>query len=180
MIVGFVRDNTRETALTRVCDLVIENKEHRSVVDNLVAFVEKYHKHQIILPSNSELKIQLVQLLPVLEKAHELQTVINFSDKRVFPLMSPEDHFTYLLLMARQEKEVLSHRSREAMTVLKEQGKTIGRPAITGEMIQRIKVLYNEGGHSIRDVSAICDVSVGTVHKYAVGEINKRIKVRVK
>lgn len=169
MIVGFVRDNKKETALTRVCDLVIENNEHLSVVDNLVDFIEKYQEHQLILPSNHELKIQLVQLLPVLEKAQELQVIINFSDKRLFPLLSAEEHFTYLLLLARQEKEVMSHRSRDAMIELKEQGKTIGRPTITEELVQRIKALYHEGGHSIRDVSAMCDVSVGTVHKYAMG-----------
>ncbi|WP_314060717.1 hypothetical protein [uncultured Vagococcus sp.] len=169
MIVGFVRDNTKETALTRVCDLVIENQEEHSIVDNLVAFVETYHEHQLIIPSNRELKIQLVQLLPVLEKAQELQIIINFSDKGSFPFLSAEEHFTYLLLMARQEKEVMSHRSREVITELKEQGKVIGRPTITEELIERIKRLYHEGGHSIRDVSAMCDVSVGTVHKYAMG-----------
>lgn len=173
MIVGFVRDNTKETALTRVCDLVIENNEHRSIVDNLVEFIETYHEHQLILPSNHELKIQLVQLLPVLEKAHDLQIIINFSDKRLFPLLSAEEHFTYLLLLARQEKEVMSHRSRDVMNELKEQGKIIGRPRLTDDLIRRIKVLYHEGGHSIRDVSAMCQVSVGTVHKYAMEEVGK-------
>ncbi|MBP1042614.1 hypothetical protein I6N95_16480 [Vagococcus sp. BWB3-3] len=169
MLIGFVRDNTKETALTKVCDVVIEHDEHRSIVDDLVSFVEKYHEHQLILPSNYELKIQLVQLLPVLEKAHDYQIIINFSDKQLFPLMSAEEHFTYLLRLARQEKSVMSHRSKDAITELKEQGKPIGRPTITEDLMQRIKVLYHERGHSIRDVSAICEVSVGTVHKYATG-----------
>lgn len=166
MVVAFVGKEQKESKMRKYCDVIVRDSGEQSVVESLIAFIEEYQGEKLLIPNNVELKIQLIQLLPVLEKAEECQMLLYFEDKGNFPYMNNQDYFQMLLMMARQEKEVMTNRSRAVVVELKEQGVFIGRPTITDEIIEKIRYMSHHQQKSIREIAATCQVSVGTVHKY--------------
>lgn len=169
MVAAFIGEEQRESKMLKYCDVIVRDKGKQSVVESLIAFIEEHKGEALVIPNIVELKIQLIQLLPVLEKAEDCQIILYFEDKRSFPYMNNQDYFQMLLMMARQEKAVMTNRSRAAVVELKKQGVFIGRPTITDDLIEQIRDLSLHQHKSVREIAAICQVSVGTVHKYTVG-----------
>lgn len=165
MKIGFSNDTiTKE--MTDLCDYVIEACPEQNIIDSLLTFVEKHSTNELVFQGIEALNLQTSQLLPVLEKINQNESNVTFINKGNIPKMSDNDFFITLLTLAKHDKLIRSNRVKEALFDAKRRGKAIGRPSLDQATVSLIERLHKNHDKSIREIAAICDVGVGTVHKY--------------
>lgn len=167
MKIGFIRGLTVESEMVKRCDKIIFADDTRGISQVITAFIEEYSEEELIFQSLVELRLQISQMLPILEKANEMDVQVGFIDKGYLLQLTDQEYMGILLGISRQEKEIRSICTRESLARVRREGTVIGRPSISTATIEKIKFLCHNHGKSIREVSAICGVSIGTVHKYS-------------
>lgn len=170
MKVGFIRSAGKASQMASFCDIVILETKTTPIGEQLLALVNDHSQNELVFYSIEDLRLQIVQLLPILTKLIESGTAVSFVDRTLLPTLNDEEFIKSLFDIALQEKAVLSRRTQDAVSTAKRNGKVIGRPRIDKSTIKQIYFLYNKQGRSIREVAAICEVSIGTVHKYLTME----------
>ena len=97
--------------------------------------------------------------------------LISINDK-----LDTQDNAMFLdniLLMIKTEEEYRSHYIKHRIDQGRAEGKRHGRPRVDEEIIKKIQFLFNNKKYSLREISRICNVSLGTVHKYTkVGAVD--------
>ncbi|MBP1039616.1 recombinase family protein [Vagococcus sp. BWB3-3] len=166
MKIGFIRGLNAKSEMVEICDKLVYADSRKPISENVIEFIEEYFEEELVFQSLIELRLQISQLLPIMEKVYEKCATVRFLDKGHMPHMTERDYIRILLTISRQEKEIRSICTKESLARVRREGIAIGRPTIQTTVVDKIDFLYNNQGKSIREVAAICEVSVGTVHKY--------------
>lgn len=90
-------------------------------------------------------------------------------------LDSLSDYSVYALaqVLYQTDAECQSQYTKERLAVSKSLGKSLGRPTISQETIDRIVDLHLQHKLNYREISEQCGVSLGSVHKYIQNEVVK-------
>lgn len=166
MKVGYSTSSVATKKLCEVCDRIVIGKKKNHKAKDFLVFVEKYQKEELIIYSVEDLGLQLIQILPALLLLNEQKKILNFIDKGNLAHLSDETYFYYLTDFIKIEQRILTARSRDVQVMLKEEGRTPGRPPIDNRLVKRIQFMYGRDKKSMREIAEICDLSLGTVHKY--------------
>lgn len=166
MKIGFIIGLNAKPEMVEMCDKLVYADSRKMISQNVMEFIDEYYEEELIFQSLIELRLQISQLLPIMEKVFEKCAAVRFLDKGHIPTVTERDYIRILLTISRQEKEIRSICTKESLARVRREGIVIGRPSIQHTVVDKIDFLYNNQGKSIREVAAICEVSVGTVHKY--------------
>lgn len=163
---GYVNDLNRKTMMMMYCEKVVKGSGDLVCLTSFKRFMCGDKQDELYIFNIEDLGFRLSQLLPFLEELSHTGRILHVVEK--FPLVSltDEEYFTYLLFVARNEKKVTKVRAEKSIQAAKELGEKIGRPRISEETILEIKNLHHYQKRTIREIAALCDVSIGTVHKY--------------
>lgn len=170
MKIGFIRSAGKASQMASFCDIVMLETKTTPIGEQLLSLVKDHSQQELVFYSLEDLRLQIVQLLPVLTKMIEQKITVSFVERQLLPSLNDHDFIQSLYEIAMLEKAVLSRRTQQAVSTARRNGKAIGRPTIDQSIIKEIYFLYNKQGRSIREVAAICEVSIGTVHKYLTME----------
>lgn len=118
----------------------------------------------------------VIESLRVFEKTlKELKGLFSVLSEKGVRLISVSDQFDsskpalgyeVLELLIRNETAVRSQLVKRQLALSKSLGITLGRPAIGEEKVADILRLHVSEKLSMREIADICEVSLGTVHKY--------------
>ncbi|MBP1042337.1 recombinase family protein [Vagococcus sp. BWB3-3] len=117
------------------------------VIPSLAVFGKKLKTLGEIMAHLWELSVRLISLGEELDTRH-----------------SPYVYQMYGVV-AQTEQACQKKISKQAMERVRAKGGVIGRPAISQETIEKIQTLAHQK-YSLRQISEVCDVSLGSVHKY--------------
>lgn len=133
-----------------------------------IDFLKTNQEHEIFLVGLQSISsfISTIQLFAILELVNELKHRIHFIDKGTDSVLSDKVYLDILWQIASYEKVAVSNRVRRGMERSKERGTPRGRPSLDAELIQKIRKLKVNEKKSIREIAMLCDVSIGSVHKY--------------
>ncbi|MBP1044261.1 recombinase family protein [Vagococcus sp. BWB3-3] len=117
------------------------------VVTSLSSFGFNMNQMNVIL---NQLESKNIRLLVLKEKIDTLEV--------------PQFFMIYQLVVKSNQEQ---RRAKQLIAIEKQRasGKTIGRPRLSEEVVLKIFDLHNQK-YSFREISAICGVSLGSVHKY--------------
>lgn len=145
------------------CQDVIQVGKDHDWFDDFEEFLITYKRDQLIVVNVESIGLQLSQLEPLLERVVSEALSLHFIEN---PLESDEAYIALLLALAKTEKAIVSHRTLVGLKRAQENGIVGGRPSIDQPIIDRIIELHTKRKYNIREISAACNVSIGTVHKY--------------
>lgn len=74
--------------------------------------------------------------------------------------------YSYFQLILKEEKMYQRQSMQQSIELARQNGRTIGRPTVSPDVIEQIKQLHTSQRLSLRDIASQCGVSLGTVHKY--------------
>lgn len=80
--------------------------------------------------------------------------------------MSNEAYQRHMLSLAEMEHAIIVNRTTQGIRASRLNGTKSGRPTITQTKIKQIQHLYHTELKTLREISSICGVSLGTTHKY--------------
>lgn len=149
------------------CDNIIILTAEKDSTAEFLQVINTYLAEEIIVPAVSDLGLQLVQLLPSLKLLAMNGNIIHFIQKDQGQLLTDEAYFQELYELALLEERIIKKRTVEAIKRAQEKGVTVGRPTIDERVKEKIYMLYTVEKRTIREISAICNVSIGTAFKYA-------------
>lgn len=172
-IYGYIKRNypvpTAEqlTAIvTHECDeLFIDSDEF-----NASSELEKLHK---IITFDDQVIIYDIRVL--FKGLKELKKLFELFEEKNIRLISINDgidtkenksFLEHTLLIIQTEEEYRSQYIKYRIDQGRAEGKRHGRPSLDQETIKKIQFLFNNKKYSLREISRICNVSLGTVHKY--------------
>lgn len=133
-----------------------------------IDFLKANQEHEVFLVGLQSISsfISTIQLFTILELVKEQKRQIHFIDKGTDTDLSDNDYLDILWQIASYEKVAVSNRVRRGMERSKERGTPRGRPSLDDELIQKIRKLKINEKKSIREIATLCEVSIGSVHKY--------------
>lgn len=168
MRIGIVSEKniTKELDVIGNCDSVIMLSE-RETRESFYQLIKKYGQNQLILANRRVIPLQLIQLLPSFELLIKGGKKLTFVEKGRLNTLSDQDYFDELHDLAKTEKSIVKIRTKQSISTARENGSSLGRPAITDEQMERIYKLHHYEKRSIRQIAELCGVSVGTAYKYA-------------
>lgn len=118
------------------------------VVSDLLVFAKIKIRFKKLLRQLKENKIYLISI----------NDKINTSEYKHFY----EDNLSVI----KMQEKIHSVQVKESIENARTEGKSIGRPKTTPAKIEEMKVLYQEEGKSLKEISKICNISIATVYKY--------------
>lgn len=110
--------------------------------------------------------LSIIELFGIVEVVNERNNRIHFLNKGTDALLSDQEYLDFLRYIGNFEKRGISNRVRRGLKRSKERGVLIGRPSLEPETIKKIRRLKNDEKKTVREVAVLCNVSVGSVHKY--------------
>lgn len=122
--------------------------EDQLLVYDLRAFAKGVKEFKKLLEQLKEHEIRLISLQDKLDTA----VMPHFYESVLLVLDMEEKHRKYLI--------------RTSLEQAKLEGRMTGRPRVEDEIISKIVFLFEKKGKSMREIAEICQVSLGTVHKY--------------
>lgn len=105
MKIGFIRGLTVNAEMANSCDKIIFADDTKGVSQAITAFIDEYAEEELFFQSLVELRLQISQMLPILEKANERCVTIRFIDKGHLPQLTDREYMRVLLGFSRQEKK---------------------------------------------------------------------------
>lgn len=81
-----------------------------------------------------------------------------------------KEYYAVVEKLAEMEHLVIKTKTSRGIEKAREEGRVGGRPKITNQMSDEIKFLRKSQHLSLREIAAMCGVSLGTVHKYVSEE----------
>lgn len=158
------------------CDEIIVLEAEKIKTNNFYEIVVNHLEDELTIPSVAAVGLQLVQLLPSFKVLANKNKIIHFIQKDQSNLMSAQAFFDELYYLALVEETVIKKRTGMSIRKAQARGVSVGRPKINAEMIKRIRYLHEIEKKTIREIAAICQVSVGTAFKYSKAENEIKFK----
>lgn len=110
----------------------------------------------------------IIQLSSFLKELENKKINLIILNKGVLNLdVSDELYIEMILRISESERIVIRERTTKGLQEARRKGRVGGRPKISEETIERIDYLYHNQSYTLREISEECDVSLGTVYKYA-------------
>ena len=106
---------------------------------------------------------------------NELKRLLEFFKNKNIELLSIRDELDTkeniffledVLLLIRTEQSYRRDFIKHRIAKSRSEGRNHGRPQISEEIVTEIRFLFDHKKKSMREISKICGVSLGTVHKY--------------
>lgn len=146
-------------------DPALVEKEHL-VINDVVKKLQSGDKLVVYeLFSLGKTTNQLSHFINKIKKANIVLVVLKKGNNNLKEIR--DDMFMDTILeISRVEDQIKSELVRKGIKKATLAGKKSGRPGITEEQIKKIQALYVEKKLTLREVSELTDVSLGTVHKY--------------
>ena len=146
--------------MTKKCDSVViedENDSSQTKLSDLLAKIEE--GDQLIAVDIKVLNLNIEGFI----------NFLNQLERRQATFLSVNDQFDSRLAYSLKDNLKLfnklsapSKKSKEGRSETKE----TGRPKIDESKIKEINYLYNDKKMNMRQIAEMCDVALGTVHKY--------------
>ncbi|WP_314065614.1 recombinase family protein [uncultured Vagococcus sp.] len=95
--------------------------------------------------------------------------VISLEDK-----IDSHHHYSFreiAIALSEVDSKFKSQNTKQRLAISKSLGKSLGRPTISDEKIEKIQQLHRQKRMSYREISDFCQVSIGSVHKYLKAEV---------
>lgn len=165
--IGYAVNEENQEELLKYCDHVIRAPGDDQNLASILNFVKENQEKNMFLVSLQNLNLQLVQLLPILELLEVSGNYFHIIEKNDLSDLSDQAYHKFFLKLAQNEKRTIVQRTQRGLKEAVENGIRIGRPQIAPEVAIRIKFLYQSKKYTIREVAAVCGVSLGTAYKYA-------------
>lgn len=150
-------------------DNVVLETNGRNALKVFMKFIEESQGNTVVLVNIYSVApvFTLIQLYDVLSFIHENDYDIVFLEKGMDFPVSDKGYLDLLWFIVSNEKKAVINRTQRGIDKAREQGRFGGRPSLDEETINRIVKLHRDEKKSYREIAAICDVSLGSVHKYA-------------
>lgn len=145
------------------CDELVALTEVTTPVDSFLSCLKQHKQHHIVVVNIESIGLQINQYIPIYEYIINHDINLQFIEKET---NSDRGYLTWLYQLARQEKLIVSHRTHVGLELAKQAGRKGGRPKIDASKIAEIHHLFYDKKRTLREISEISGVSLGTVHKY--------------
>lgn len=151
----------------KVTTLVIETQEveqgeAQTTLDALVTGLTKGDK--LIIFNLSNLKKTLSELAIFFKTLDEREVELVILNKdELFNTMTDAEFFEFIIDLYEENRRVVQEKSK----LSERKNRNVGRPRVSEETIERIRHLRIQKNYSLQDTAKICEVSLGTVYKYA-------------
>lgn len=138
-------------------------------IESFRHYLLRNHGNEIVLVSlasvgpNVTTSSLLSTLLWLQERGQTFQVIEQGIDTRV----SDFQYRDLLISFGKTDQAARKLQTKEGLERARRKGKIIGRPKIDSETAKRIYFLYHTQNETIRQIAMDCNVSIGTVHKYA-------------
>jgi len=170
---GYIRQNypVKTTAqikqlMDRDCqDLYIE-KEDLEIDEELKLLLNNLKKDDTIV---------VVNLLAFGKNSNDIKQIVDIIIEKESYLISLKDKintndkfkfYEILSIISYIDKKINGDKIKLKLNELKKSGKQLGRPSVNESMIKKIRFLRYEKKLTLREISIICGLSTGTIHKY--------------
>lgn len=170
MKIGYTTSKENIMFLEQTCDKVYYFKKNEVTPQSFYKFVKKNRGNVLVVKNIEDIGLQLVQMLPALEKLATQEEELLFLEKKFASALTNQNFNRLLLSYAKNEQDIMSYRTIEGIQKAKKEGVKYGRPKINQEVIARIQYLGTNQEWSVREIAEMCEVSIGTVHKYLSNE----------
>lgn len=145
------------------CEKIIRAIENEDKYVQFSQFINDHANQQLVVVNVESIGLQLIQLAPLLERIQVENITLLIVENRG---LLDSVYIQLLLDIARGEKSIISQRTLRGLRKAHANGSISGRPKIKAEIIDRINFLYYTQKKTLREISDMCQVSLGTVHKY--------------
>lgn len=148
---------------------IILNEDVNDSSQQFIEFLKMNEECEILLVDIHSIGsfLSIIELLSIVEFVNERSSRVHFLMKGTDAFSSDKEYLDFLRYIGNFEKNSVNNRIRRRVKRSKEQGILIGRPSLEPEIIKKIRRLKNDEKKSVREVAVLCNVSVGSVHKYA-------------
>ncbi|MBP1044286.1 recombinase family protein [Vagococcus sp. BWB3-3] len=146
------------------CDIVIRGKNYKEYREEFEQFLIDYSMYELVVRNVENTGLMILQLGAILEEFCEQINMLTFLEKETD---SNEDYMNIIVKMSSRDKNVMRRRTKLGLENARKNGKRSGRPSLGKQTILKIRYLAQQELRGLREVAFLCDVSLGTVHKYA-------------
>lgn len=167
MRIGYSSCRERAQKLNETCDSVTLITPEKNDKTRFLNFVEENSGNTIVIYSIYDLGLQLTQLMPALTRIRASKQDIEIVDKGMFKNMTESYILEVFFECAQNEMNIVRDRAKKGLIKARSRGVKSGRPTINRDIVDRIKFMYCNEKRTIREIAAMCNVSVGTAYKYA-------------
>lgn len=168
MIIGFTTLNEVSIEKSRLfeegnCDTVEVIVTDTYTADVFLNFLRQHRGDKVVVTSIEAIYLSLTHYRKIEKVVEEYEINLHFLDKEMF---SDTDYLKMLSSLARCEARIMSRRTSKGLERAWNIGKISGRPQINPKKIKQIQGLYTYKKKTLREIADVCQVSLGTVHKY--------------
>lgn len=162
-----VKDERKQLERAGV-DAVIFKQPSSNDLQEFYHFVENNPQNDIVLVSIYSISpaSTLHQLSDSINWLRESKQTVRFLNKGLENSISDNEYIDILWHLVTHEKRSKSIQAKAALQRARENGSVLGRPQLSKAVIEKIIYLSKHQKKSMREIAKLCNVSVGSVHKY--------------
>lgn len=175
--IAYARTTSHDHFIRKQLETLKSNKYSRLYVEPYTPFPESSELQQAVDALNQGDYLLIYRLDCLGKTMLQLQEFIAFLKNKGANLRSlvedldttnpsGQTYLEFLGYLAEMERNVATENTIKGLERARKLGKTGGRPALTDEKIKQIRTMYFEQSCSLRKISEVCGVSIGSVHKY--------------
>lgn len=150
-------DEIKRLYQDELCDEVILAQLNQPIYSQFESLIKNNRESQLIVLNVDSIGVPIEKLAELLVWILDNRVKLSFIEK---PVSSDKEYLKMLSQLAQDEKNKINNEC------LMKQEKDIGRPKTPVEKIVEIRYLRQVKKMKIREIAKICDISIGTVHKY--------------
>lgn len=179
MIVAYARKTTDESFFQQQLNALCKEEFVSLFVDDCRENLSEHSEFERLLNRLHKGDTLLIYRLDCLGKTlYQLEDFIRFLSENEIRFVSlseqidisdyeDSDLVKYLKVFIRMDSNLKSELTNRGILLARRAGRVGGRPKITEDLIEKIHYLYEQKKYSLRQIAAECNLSLGTVHKYA-------------
>lgn len=141
--------------------------------NSFISFLKKHKKKKVVIYSLDSVGegMTLHKFKPSLELIVNYKIPIEIINKGMGENLSDIQYVKFMLELIERDSKARSYETTIGIKKAQNEGKNFGRPGISDEQIKKIKELRGDYRKTYREISAMLDISLGTVYKYAEDKI---------
>lgn len=138
-------------------------------IESFAEFLDRNKDKDVVLVSLASIGPNLTtrNMLDILLFLRKNKRTVHVIDQGIEARVSDFQYRDLLIKFAETDQAAIKLRTKEGLEKARINGNLPGRPRITKETAERIYFLYHTQKETIRQIAMDCNVSIGTVHKYA-------------